>query len=121
MVSSRVWERFAIVFAVILLFTGICSSSAHAVGQIVGTYKISLEVLMPKDNAAFKVGENVHLTVSTSGFTGVKVTVKDASTGREEELKASVVKSEGASSLAPKVWDVPWPTAGKNPARTSSP
>jgi hypothetical protein len=115
MVSSRVWERFAIVFAVILLFTGICSSSAHAVGQIVGTYKLSLEVSMPKDNAAFKVGENVHLSTTTSGFTGVKVTVKDAATGREEELKASVVKSEGSSASAPKTWDAPWPTTGKKP------
>lgn len=115
MASFRCFGRFAIVLGVILLIVGGFSSSAHAVGQIVGTYKISLEVLMPKDNAAFKVGENVHLTVSTSGLTGVKVTVKDASTGREEELKASVVKSEGASSLAPKVWDAPWPTAGKKP------
>jgi hypothetical protein len=115
MVPSRLWGRFAIVFAVILLLAGGFSLSAHAVGQIVGTYKISLEVMMPKDNAAFKVGENVHLTFSTSGFTGVKVTVKDAATGREEEVKASVVKSEGSSPMAPKMWDAPWPTAGKKP------
>jgi hypothetical protein len=98
-----------------LLLAGGFSSSAHAVGQIVGTYKIALDVVMPKDNAAFKVGENVHLGVSTSGFTGVKVTVKDAATGREEEVKASVVKSEGSSTMAPKMWDAPWPTAGKKP------
>ena len=115
MVPIRLCERFAVVFAVILMLAGGFSSSAHAVGQIVGTYKLSLEVLMPKDNAAFKVGENVHLTVSTSGFTGVKVTAKDAATGREEEVKASVVKSEGSSPLAPKMWDALWPTAGKKP------
>src|SRR5512136_1500716 len=97
MASLRCFGRFAIVFAVNLLLAGGFSSSSHATGQIVGTYKVSLEVLMPKDNAAFKVGENVHLTVSTSGFTGVKVTLKDAATGREEELKASVVKREGSS------------------------
>jgi hypothetical protein len=115
MVSSRHWSRFAISFAAILLLAGGFSSSAQAVGQIVGTYKLSLDVLMPKDNAAFKVGETVHLTFSTSGFTGVKVTAKDAATGREEEVKASVVKSEGTTPSAPKVWDAPWPTAGKKP------
>jgi hypothetical protein len=115
MVSNRLWGGFAIVFAAMLLLAGGFSSSAHAVGQIVGTYKIALEVLMPKDNAAFKVGENVHLTVSTSGFTGVKVTVKDAASGREEEVKASVVKSEGSSPMAPRIWDAPWPSAGKKP------
>ena len=115
MASISLWGRFAIFFAVILMLAGGFSSASHATGQIVGTYKMSLEVLTPKDNAAFKVGENVHLNVSTSGFTGVKVTVKDAATGREEELKAAVVKSEGTGTLATKTWDAPWPTAGKKP------
>ena len=115
MVSSRLWERFAIVFVAMLLLAGGFSTSAHAVGQIVGTYKMSLEVSTPKDNATFKMGENVHLTFSTSGFTGVKVTVKDAATGREEELKASVVKSEGSTPSAPKTWGALWSTAGKKP------
>ncbi len=112
--SRRFQCGFVVVFSVMLIIVGF-SPSAHAVGQVVGTYKISLEVMMPKDNASFKVGENVHLTASTSGFTGVKVTVKDAATGREEELKASMVKSDGSTPLAPKTWDAPWPTAGKKP------
>ena len=115
MVSSRVWGRFAIDFAAMLLLAGGFSSSAHAVGQIVGTYKIALEVLMPKDNAAYKAGEEVAVVVRSSGFTGVKVTVKDTATGREEELKASLVKTEGTGSSAPKTWNTSWPTTGRKP------
>ena len=115
MVSSRLWGKFAIACAVILPLVGGFSLSAHAVGQIVGTYKISLEVLMPKDNAAFKAGDNVHVTVKSSGFTGVKVTAKDAATGRQEEVTASLVKTEGTGALAPKMWNALWPSSGKKP------
>jgi hypothetical protein len=98
-----------------LLLAGGYSSSAHAVGQIVGTYKIALEVLMPKDGSAFKAGESVPVMIKSSGFTGVKIVAKDTATGREEEMKATLVKSEGSGDLAPKMWNAPWPTAGKKP------
>ena len=81
---------------------------------------MSLELVMPKEGTAFKVGENVHLTVSTSGFTGVKVIAKDVATGREEELKASVAKSGGKPPGTEDGVAV-WSTAGRNPEHTSSP
>jgi len=115
MASSRLFGRIAIVFAVMLLGVTGAADTSHGKAEIVGTYKMSLELVMPKEGTTLKVGENVYVTVSTSGFTGVKVIAKDVATGREEELKASVAKSEGSSPLAPKTWMALWPTAGKKP------
>ena len=70
---------------------------------------------MPKDKASFKAGESVPVMIKSSGFTGVKIVAKDTATGREEELKATLVKSEGSGDLAPKMWNASWPTAGKKP------
>jgi hypothetical protein len=99
---------------VLLIVTGIAGLS-QGTGYIVGQHTMALEVIMPKDNAAFKVGENVHVTVRSSGFSGLKVTVKNQSTGAEEELNASLMKSEGTTPSAPRIWKVLWPTAGKKP------
>lgn len=115
MATTGRFGKFAIVFAMVLLIvTGIAGVS-HGTGQIVGTYTLSLDVITPKDNAAFTLGENVPLIVKTVGFPGIKVNAKDSATGREEEVTASVVKSEGAGALAPKTWNAIWPTAGKKP------
>ena len=115
MASTRRFERFVIVFAIVMLtVTGIPGVS-HGTGYIVGQHTMALEVIMPKDNAAFKVGENVHVTVRSSGFSGLKVTVKNQATGAEEELNASLMKSEGTTPSAPRIWEVLWPTAGKKP------
>jgi hypothetical protein len=70
---------------------------------------------MPKDRASFKAGESVPVMIKSSGFTGVKIVAKDTASGREEELKATLVKSEGSGDLAPKIWNASWPTAGKKP------
>lgn len=45
----------------------------------------------------------------------MKIVAKDAATGKEEELRAALAKSEGSGSLAPKIWNAPWSTAGKKP------
>ncbi len=97
-----------------LLVTGL-AAMAHGTGYIVGRYPIALDVVTPKDKSAFKAGESVTVTVKSSGFTGVRVVAKEAATGREEQLKAALVKSEGSGSLAPKMWNAPWSTAGKKP------
>ena len=97
-----------------LLVTGL-AAMAHGTGYIVGQYPIALDVVTPKDKSAFKAGESVTVTVKSSGFTGVRVVAKEAATGREEQLKAALVKSEGSGSLAPKMWNAPWSTAGKKP------
>jgi len=115
MASIRCFGRFALAFVVMLLGVTGAAETSHGKAEIVGTYKMSLELVMPKEGTAFKVGENVFVTITSSGFTGVKVTAKDTATGREEELKASVAKSEGSSPLAPKTWMAHWPTAGKKP------
>ncbi len=115
MTTTGRFGKFAIVFAMVLLIvTGIAGLS-QGTGYIVGQHTMALEVIMPKDNAAFKVGENVHVTVRSSGFSGLKVTVKNQATGAEEELNASLMKSEGTTPSAPRIWEVLWPTAGKKP------
>ena len=115
MATTGRFGKFAIVFAMVLLIvTGIAGLS-QGTGYIVGQHTMALEVIMPKDNAAFKVGENVHVTVRSSGFSGLKVTVKNQATGAEEELNASLMKSEGTTPSAPRIWKVLWPTAGKKP------
>jgi hypothetical protein len=115
MASTRRFERFVIVFAIVMLTVAGFSGVSHGTGYIVGQHTMALEVIMPKDNAAFKVGEDVHVTVRSSGFSGVKVTVKNQATGAEEELKASLMKNEGTTPSAPRIWEVLWPTAGKKP------
>lgn len=115
MASTGRFKRFTVVLSMVLLSVTGFAATAHGTGYIVGQYPIALDVVMPKDNAAFKTGESVHVTVKSSGFTGVKVVAKEAATGREEELKAALVKSDGSGSLAPKMWNAPWSTAGKKP------
>ena len=107
--------EFVMFSLVMLLVSPAFDSHFSWKGTDRGTYNLSLDLVCPRRKQPFKVGENVHLTVRTSGFTGVKVTAKDTATGREEELKASVAKSEGASPLAPKTWVAVWSTAGKKP------
>ena len=115
MASTRRFEKFIIVFAIAMLIVAGISGVSHGTGYIVGQHTMALEVIMPKDHAAFKVGENVHVTVRSSGFSGLKVTVKNQATGAEEELNASLMKSEGTTPSAPRIWEVLWPTAGKKP------
>jgi hypothetical protein len=115
MVSKSRFGKFAIVFAAVMVTVTGFSGVSHGTGFIVGQHKIALDIVMPKDKAAFKAGENVHVTVKSSGFTGVKIVAKDTATGAQEELKATLVKSEGSGSLAPKAWDALWPTAGRKP------
>jgi hypothetical protein len=115
MASTGRFERFTVVFAMILLTVTGFAGVSHGTGFIVGQYPVALDVVMPKDKAAFKTGESVHVTVKSSGFTGVKIVAKDTATGAQEELKATLVKSEGSGSLAPKMWDALWPTAGRKP------
>ncbi len=115
MASTGRFKRFTVVLSMVLLTVTGFAATAHGTGYIVRQYPIALDVVMPKDKAAFKAGENVHVTVKSSGFTGVKIVAKEAATGREEELKAALVKSDGSGSLAPKMWNVPWSTAGKKP------
>jgi hypothetical protein len=91
------------------------SGVSQGTGYIVGQYPIALDVIVPKDKASFKAGESVPVMIKSSGFTGVKIVAKDTTTGREEELKATLVKSEGSGDLAPKTWNASWPTAGKKP------
>jgi hypothetical protein len=43
--------------------------------------------------------------------------VKNQATGAEEELKVNLLKSEGTSQLAPKIWGAAWPTEGKKPGK----
>jgi len=81
----------------------------------VGQYPIALDVITPKDKSAFKAGESVPVMIKSSGFTGVKIVAKDTATAREEELKATLVKSEASGDLAPKIWNASRPTAGKKP------
>ena len=90
MAPIRCFGRFALAFVVMLLGVTGAAETSHGKAEIAGTYKMSLELVMPKEGTAFKVGENVFVTITSSGFTGVKVTAKDTATGREEELKASV-------------------------------
>jgi hypothetical protein len=115
MASTGRFKRFTVVLSMVLLTATGFAATAHGTVYIVGQYPIALDVVMPKDKAAFKAGENVHVTVKSSGFTGVKIVAKEAATGREEELKAALVKSDGSGSLAPKMWNAPWSTAGKKP------
>lgn len=115
MASNSLSGKFAIVFAAVMVAVAGFAGVSHGTGFIVGQYPIALDVVMPKDKAVFKAGESVHVTVKSSGFTGVKIVAKDTATGAQEELKATLVKSEGSGNLAPKVWDAPWPTAGKKP------
>ena len=115
MATTGRFGKFVIVFAMVLLIvTGIAGLS-HGTGYIVGQHPIALDVIMPKDQASFKAGESVPVMIKSSGFTGVKIVAKDTATGREEELKATLVKSEGSGDLAPKMWNASWPTAGKKP------
>lgn len=108
-----------IVLVVALLMLGVAgyAATSHAYGEVVGTYKMSLDLLFPKDGTSYKVGEQVSVSVKSSGYTGVKVMVKNQATGAEEELKVNLVQSEGTSQLSPKVWGGPWPTAGKQPGQ----
>lgn len=115
MVSKSRFGKFAIVFAAVMVTVTGFSGVSHGTGFIVGQHKIALDIVMPKDKAAFKAGENVHVTVKSSGFTGVKIVAKNTATGAQEELTATLVKSEGSGSLAPKAWDALWPTAGRKP------
>jgi len=115
MLSSRRLRRFFTVLAVLLFTVTGFAGIAHGTGYIVGQHTIALDIVMPKDKAAFKAGERVYVTVKSSGFTGVRIVAKDAATGKEEELKAALVKSEGSGALAPKMWNAPWSTADKKP------
>jgi hypothetical protein len=115
MVSRSRFGRFTIIFAIVMLAGTGFAGVSHGAGQIVGQYPLALDMVAPKDKAAYKAGEGVAVAVRSSGFTGVKVTVKDTATGREEELKASLVKTEGTGSLAPKTWNTSWPTTGRKP------
>jgi len=115
MASKCLFERFVIVFAIVMLTVAGFSGVSQGTGYIVGQYPIALDVVMPKDRASFKAGESVPVMIKSSGFTGVKIVAKDTATGREEELKATLVKSEGSGDLAPKMWNASWPTAGKKP------
>lgn len=115
MASKSRSGKFAVVLAAVVLTVTGFAAMAYGTGYIVGQYPIALDVVTPKDQSAFKTGESVTVTVKSSGFTGVKVVAKEAATGREEELRAALVKSEGSGSLAPKMWNAPWSTAGKTP------
>lgn len=115
MVSKRRFGRFTLISAVVLLAVVSVAEIALGTGYIVGQHTIALDIVVPKDKAAFKAGESVYVTVKSSGFTGVRIVAKDAATGKEEELKAALVKSEGSGSIAPKMWNAPWSTAGKKP------
>ena len=84
MASTGRFERFTVVLAMMLLAVTGFAGVSHGTGFIVGQYPIALDVVMPKDKAAFKAGESVHVTVKSSGFTGVKIVAKDTATGREE-------------------------------------
>jgi hypothetical protein len=53
---------------VLLVVTGYAGVS-HGTGFIVGQHTIALDIVMPKDKAAFKAGESVYVTVKSSGFT----------------------------------------------------
>jgi len=115
MVSTRRFEKFVNAFAIVMLIVAGISGVSHGTGYIVGQHAMALDVIMPKDQASFKAGESVPVMIKSSGFTGVKIVAKDTTTGREEELKATLVKSEGSGDLAPKMWNASWPTAGKKP------
>lgn len=107
--------RFSLAFTMVMLAVTGFAGVSHGTGFIVGQHTIALDIVMPKDKAAFKAGERVYVTVKSSGFTGVKIVANDAATGKEEELKAALAMSEGSGSLAPKIWNAPWSTAGKKP------
>ncbi len=113
MASNSRLGKFAIVFAAVMVTVTGFAGFSHGTGFIVGQYPVALYVVMPKDKASFKAGESVHVTVKSSGFSSVKIVAKNTATGAQEELKATLVKSEGSGSLAPKMWDAPWSTTGR--------
>jgi hypothetical protein len=61
--------RYSVVFIVVLLVVTGYAGVSHGTGFIVGQHTIALDIVMPKDKAAFKAGESVYVTVKSSGFT----------------------------------------------------
>ncbi len=117
MSSARFMRKWVLVFTVVLLVAVGSAGTSHAYGQVVGRYQMSLDVTSPRDGESYRAGDTVHVAARSSGFTGLKVTVKNQATGAEEELKVKLVRSEGTDTLAPKVWDAPWSTEGKKPGQ----
>jgi hypothetical protein len=114
MAFTRFIGNFVMYFAVLLLFVCSISTTAYATGQIVGQHNLSLDLVSPKDGTSLTAGETLPVTVKTSGFTGIRITVKHLATGQEEEIKASITAGD-ASGMGPKTWVAPWQTAGKKP------
>lgn len=95
----------AIVFAVLMLFSG----NAFAVGQIVGVHHTSLQITGPKDGAAFNGGDPVTITVKTEGFTSVSISVLNESTGQSTSL--DVLKPQGQPKEKDSIlWSAIWQT-----------
>lgn len=114
MAFTRFIGNFVMYLAVLLLLVCGISTAACATGQIVGQHNLSLDLVSPKDRMSITQGETLPVTVKTSGFTGVRITVKNLATGQEEEIKASITAGD-ASGMGPKTWVAPWQTAGKKP------
>ena len=86
-----------------LIVAGI-SGVSHGTGYIVGQHTMALDVIMPKDNAAFKVGERRSRHRQVQRFLRREGYREEQATGAEEELKAPSMKSEGTTPSAPRIW-----------------
>jgi hypothetical protein len=114
MAFTRFIGNFVMYLAVLLLLVCGISTTAYATGQIVAQHNLSLDLVSPKDGMSITPGETLPVTVKTSGFTGVRITVKNLATGQEEEIKASMTAGD-AAGMGPKTWVAHWQTAGKKP------
>jgi PASTA domain/Bacterial Ig domain len=114
MVSTRRIGRFVIAFAMVMLTMAGSVAITHGVPAPERPY--SLELIKPKGNTSFKVGENVPVTFTSRGPIIIgRITIRDEATGKEEDLKASLAMSEAAGPLTPRTWSALWSTAGRKP------